>query len=129
MVAAMAAPGGRIGGGLPLKIRARHVVKQKLVVEPEQLAQAPLEMPLQRPLVRQQPIERAVQTIVVDTLERLAGVALGETDHPQAHRGLVVAGIEFEGSAAMLRSEVQLALGHQGRAEAAMGRREAGLEP
>ena len=53
MVAAVAALGERIGGGLSLEIRARHVVEQKLVVEPEQLAQAPLEMPLQRPLVRQ----------------------------------------------------------------------------
>ena len=70
MVAAVAAPGEWIGRGLSFEVGAGHVVEQQLVVEREQLAQAPLEMLLQTPLVRQQPVERPVQTVVVDPLHR-----------------------------------------------------------
>ena len=68
MVAAVAARGQRVGLRLALEVGAGHVVQQQLVVELEQLAQAALEMGLQRRLVRQQAVERAIQPIVVDAL-------------------------------------------------------------
>ena len=70
VVAAVAAPGERVSLGLAFEERARDVVEQQLVVEREQLAEAALEMLLEGSLVRQDRIERPVQSIIVDLLWR-----------------------------------------------------------
>jgi hypothetical protein len=70
MVAAVAAAGEPIALGLALEIRARHIIKQQLIVEIEQRSQALLEVGLQGLLVRQQTVERAVQPVIVDALGR-----------------------------------------------------------
>ncbi len=72
MVAAVAAPGQRIGGGFALEISTGDVVEQQVVIERKQLAQALLQMRLERLLVRQQLVERAVQAVIVYPLLRHA---------------------------------------------------------
>ena len=72
MVARVATLGQRIGMGLSLEVRARHVVQQQVVLDGEQLAEPLLEKHFQFRLVRQQFIETAVQTIVVHLVDRHA---------------------------------------------------------
>jgi len=66
----MAALGERIGRRFTLEIRARHVVEQQVVIEREQLAQALLQMRLERLLVWQQLVERAIEAVIVHPLLR-----------------------------------------------------------
>jgi hypothetical protein len=61
VVPAVAAPGHGVALGLAFEERAGDVVKQQLVVECKELAEPVLEMLLERPLVRQQLIQRPVQ--------------------------------------------------------------------
>ena len=72
MVAAVPASSLGIAVGLALEERAGHVVEQKVVVQFEQLAQAVLEVRLERVLVRQELIHRPVQPLLIDLLGRHA---------------------------------------------------------
>jgi hypothetical protein len=66
MIARVTAPGLRIGLRLALKIGARHLIEQHLVVDGEQLSAALRQMRFDRRLVRQQMIEPAVEPVLVD---------------------------------------------------------------
>ena len=70
MVATVPACGQRVLRRLALEVRARHVVQQQVVPQREQLAQSRLQVLLDRHLVRQQSIQRAVQTVVIHRLAR-----------------------------------------------------------
>ena len=56
--------------GQTLEVGTGHVVEQEVVLQRKQLTQPPAEVLFERRLVRQQPIQRAVETIVVDPLLR-----------------------------------------------------------
>ena len=68
MIAGIAAPSLRICLGLALKIRARHVVEQHLVLDREQLSAALRQMRFELGLVGEQMIEPAIEPILVDLL-------------------------------------------------------------
>ena len=70
MIAAVAALREWIARRQALEVCAGHVIEQQIVVEREELAQAPFQMRLERGLVRQQPVEGAVQPVVVDLRAR-----------------------------------------------------------
>ena len=70
MIATVAAPRERIALGQTLEVGTGHVIEQKIVLQREEFTEPTTQMLLQRPLVRQQAIQRAVQTIVVDPLNR-----------------------------------------------------------
>ena len=72
MVARVAALGQRIGLGLALEIRAGHVVQQQVVLDAEQLAQPILQEHFQRFFVRQNRVQGAIKTLLVDLLRRNA---------------------------------------------------------
>ncbi len=72
MIARVAALGQRIRAGLPLKVRAGHVVEQQVVLDGEQLAEPFFEEHFQRLFVRQHLVQPAVQAIVVHFVERHA---------------------------------------------------------
>ncbi len=72
MVARVAALGQRIAVGLALEIRAGHVVQQQVVLDAEQLAQAVLQEGFQRFFMRQNRVQRAIETLLVDLLGRNA---------------------------------------------------------
>src|SRR5438445_8177008 len=72
MIARIAALRLRIAGRLAFKVGASDVVEQQIVVDLEQLSQTLLEMLLQRRLVRQQLIERAIEPVVIDLSSRNA---------------------------------------------------------
>ena len=55
---------------LTFKVRAGHVIQQQIGVQLEQLSQLLLQVFLQRRLVRQQSIQRPVQAVLVDLLDR-----------------------------------------------------------
>src|SRR5664280_938867 len=52
--------------GLPLEVRACHIVQHQIIVEPEELSQMLLEMFLQRVLVRQQRVQSSIEAVVID---------------------------------------------------------------
>ena len=66
MIPAVAAARQRVGLGHPLEVDTRDVVEQQVVVEREQLPEPRDQMPFQRRLVQDQPIQRPIQPIVVD---------------------------------------------------------------
>ena len=66
MIAAVAAARERVGLRQPLEVDARHVVEQQVVVEGEQLPEPRHEMLFKRRLVRHEPIQGAIQPIVID---------------------------------------------------------------
>jgi hypothetical protein len=66
LVARVAALGLGIAPGLTFKIRARHIVEQKLETHAEPLAVTRHEVSAQRVLMRAEVIERAVEPVVVD---------------------------------------------------------------
>ena len=66
LVARVAALGLGIAPGLTFKIRARHIVEQKLEAHAEPLAVTRHQVSAQRVLVRAELIERAVEPVVVD---------------------------------------------------------------
>ena len=66
MIAAVAAGGQRVRRGQALEVRARDVVEEQVVLEGEELPEARAQVLLDRRLVRQEPIQRPVQAIVVD---------------------------------------------------------------
>jgi len=68
VVAAVATRRERIPLGQPLEVRAGHVVEQQVVLQGEELPEARSQMLLDRLFVRQEPIQRAVEPIVVDPL-------------------------------------------------------------
>ena len=68
MIARVAALRLRVGFCLALKIGARDVVEQHLVLDCEQLAAALRQMRFEVRLVREQMIEAAVEAILVDLL-------------------------------------------------------------
>ena len=68
MIAAVAALGQRVALGQAFEVGAGHIVEQQVVLQREQLAQPAAQMLLEGLLVRQQPIQGAVETIVVDPL-------------------------------------------------------------
>ena len=70
MIARIAALGLRILLRLTLEVGAGHVGQQQIVVQLEQLSELFLQVLFQRGLVRQQRIQRTVQTILVDLLGR-----------------------------------------------------------
>jgi len=66
MIARVAAPSERIGLGLALEIGAGHIVQQEVVLQSEEFAEAVLQEHFQGLLVRQQRIQRPVETLFVD---------------------------------------------------------------
>lgn len=64
--------GQGIGIGLPLEVRAGHVIQQQVVLDREQFAEPLLEKRLQCRLVRQQLVESAIQAVVVHFIDRHA---------------------------------------------------------
>jgi hypothetical protein len=70
MIATVAALSERVAFSQTLEVGARHIVEQQVVLEREQLAKPSAQMLLERLLVRQQLIQRAVEAIVVDPLAR-----------------------------------------------------------
>src|SRR6202048_3183570 len=68
MIARIAALRLRIGRGVALKIRARHVIEQHLVLDRKQLSAALRQMRFQLGLIGEQMIEPAVEPILVDLL-------------------------------------------------------------
>ena len=68
MIAGIAASRLRIGLGLALKICARHVVEQYLVLDCKQLAAALRQMRFELALVGEKMIEPAIEPILVDLL-------------------------------------------------------------
>jgi hypothetical protein len=66
MIAGIAALRLRICLRLALKIRARHVVEQHLVLDREQLSAALRQMHFELGFVREQMIEPAIEPILVD---------------------------------------------------------------
>ena len=68
MIARIAATCLRIGLGVALEIRARHVVEQYLVLDRKQLAAALRQMRFEFGLVGEQMIEPAIEPILVDLL-------------------------------------------------------------
>ena len=66
MIAGIAALRLRVRFGLALEIGAGHIVEQHFVLHREQLSAALGQMRLQRRLVRQQVIERAIEPVLVD---------------------------------------------------------------
>ena len=70
MIAGIAALGEKVPFRLAFEVGARHVIEQHLVVDREQLARPPGQMRFERRLVDQQPIERAVEAILVDLVVR-----------------------------------------------------------
>src|SRR5262249_34910634 len=62
----VAALGLRVGGGLALEVGAGNVVEQQVVLQAEQAPQPPLQVQFQHRLVRQQPVQGAVEPVVVD---------------------------------------------------------------
>ena len=72
MVARVAALGQRIALGLALEIGAGYVVKQKIAFDAKQLAQAVLQEGFQRFFMRQNRIQRPIETLRVDLLRRNA---------------------------------------------------------
>src|SRR5258707_9512771 len=68
MIAGIAALRLRICLGLALKIRARHVVEQHLILNGKQLAAALRQMRFEFGLMHEQTIEPAIQPILVDLL-------------------------------------------------------------
>src|SRR6266851_364486 len=55
-----------------LEVGAGHIVEQEVVLKREEFTEAPAQMLLERLLMRQQPIQRAVETIIVNPLDRQA---------------------------------------------------------
>ena len=68
MITGIAALRLRIGRGLALKIRARHVVEQHLVLDRKQLSAALRQMRFELGLVAEQMVEPAIEPILVDLL-------------------------------------------------------------
>ena len=52
------------------KVSAGDVVQQQVVIEGKQLAQPLAQVALDRVFVRQQPLQRTVEAIVIDPLDR-----------------------------------------------------------
>ena len=69
MVPRVASLSKRIGLGLALEIRARHVVQQQVVLQPEEFAEAILQEHFQGFFVRQQRVQGAVETLLIDLLD------------------------------------------------------------
>lgn len=80
VVARIAALGQRIRLGLAFEIGTGHVVEQHVVLDGAQFAAAPRQMRLERGLVPQQVVERAVQPVLVD----LGGVELHQVGQRRA---------------------------------------------
>jgi hypothetical protein len=69
MIATVAACGQAVGGRQTLKVSAGNIVQQQVVIEGKQFAEPLAQVLLDCAFVGQQPIQRAVKAIVVDTLD------------------------------------------------------------
>ncbi len=69
-IAAVPAPGQRVAFSQPLEVRRRHVVQQQVVVDLEQLPEPGSDVPLHGILVRQDLVQRPVQSLLVDLVHR-----------------------------------------------------------
>jgi hypothetical protein len=66
MIARIASRGQRVAVRLALEVSARDVVQQEIIFQLEQGPEAFLEVRFERVLVRQEPVQRAIEPVVVD---------------------------------------------------------------